>query len=92
MKAMPVLALLAVVAFIVSGCGSGSNVVTTGPITVSGTTTLSSVNVGTVIRCKGGPAARVPHWFGPSYLRIPGVPGLIQLRRTHGSVTVRCRA
>lgn len=91
MKAVPALALLAVVGFTVAGCGSSKKAVSGGPITVAGTTTISSVEVGTLIRCKGGPAARTPHWFGSSYLRVPGVPGLIHLEHRHnGSVTVSC--
>ncbi|MGH3053777.1 MAG: hypothetical protein ACRDL7_02225 [Gaiellaceae bacterium] len=90
-KAIPALALLAVVGFTVAGCGSSETTVS-GPITVTGTTTISNVTVGTLIRCKGGPAARVPHWFGYSYLRSPGVPGAIGLKhRDDGSVTVLCK-
>jgi hypothetical protein len=83
--------LLALVGLTVAGCGSGNQAVP-GSVTVTGTTTIANVQVGTVIRCKGGPAARVPHWFGPSYLRVPGRPGLIELRHRHGSVVVSCRA
>jgi hypothetical protein len=83
-------ALLAVVGFTLAGCGSGKNVAS-GPITVSGTTTISNVQAGIEIRCEGGPAAKVPHWFGPSYLRVPGKPGLIELRHRHRSVVVACR-
>jgi hypothetical protein len=74
----------------VAGCGSGKNAVI-GPITVAGTTTIASVKVGTLIRCRGGPAARIPRWFGPSYLRAHGVPGVMHLDRRHdGSVRVSC--
>lgn len=90
-KAMLALAWFAVVGFIISGCGSSHRAVASGPVIVRGTTTLSNVKVGTLIRCKGGPSARVPHWFGPSYLRVPGVPGVIKLRHRHGSVTVLCK-
>ena len=89
MKALPALALLALLGFVLDGCGSG-RAVTSGPFIVTGTTTLSRVQVGTLIRCKGGPAARVPHWYGPTYLRVPGVPGVIKLRHTRASVTVLC--
>jgi hypothetical protein len=82
-------ALLAVVGLTVAGCGSSMKAVS-GAVTVTGTTTISNVEVGTEIRCKGGPSARVPHWFGPSYLRSPGTPGLIELRHRHGSVVVTC--
>lgn len=92
MKTKPALAVLATVGFIGSGCSSRQTTDRTGPVIVTGTTTLSNVKVGTLIRCKGGPAARVPHWFGPSYLRVPGVPGVIKLKHRHGSVTVRCKA
>jgi hypothetical protein len=83
-------ALLAVVVgCLAAGCGSGSG---SGPITISGTTTITNVTVGTLLECKGGPSARVPHWFGGSALRSPGVPGQIALVHKHdGSVTVSCR-
>ena len=84
-------ALLAVLSFAVAGCGS-SGKAASGPVTVSGTTTIANVKVGTEIRCKGGPAASVPHWYGPSYLRAPGKPGLIQLKHRHGSVVVSCKS
>lgn len=84
------LALLAVVGWTVAGCGSSKNAVS-GPITVVGITTIASVNVGTIIRCPGGPVARIPHWFGPGYLRARGVPGVMHLDRKHdGSVRVSC--
>lgn len=84
------LGLLAVLA--VAGCGSDKQAVS-GSVTVTGTTTISNVEVGTLIRCKDGPAARVPHWFGGSVLTLPGVPGQIALTHRHnGSVTVSCRA
>lgn len=84
------LALLALVCFTISGCGSSKQAVS-GPITVTGATTISNVQVGTLIRCKDGPATRIPHWFGPTYMRLPGVPGVIHLEhRYNGSVTVSC--
>lgn len=90
-KAVPAVAFLAVVGFAVAGCGSGTRAVS-GTSTVTGTTTIMAVKVGTRIRCKGGPAARVPHWFGGSVLTLPGVPGQIALTHRHdGSVTVSCR-
>jgi hypothetical protein len=80
-------ALLAVVGCFVAGCGSSG-----GAITISGTTTIANAKVGTLLVCKGGPSARVPHWFGVSALRRPGVAGQIALVRKHdGSVTVSCR-
>ena len=64
-----------------------------GPITVVGTTTIANAKVGTLLKCKGGPAARVPHWFGGSALRSAGVPGQIALVHKHdGSVPVTCPA
>ena len=82
--------LLAIVACAAAGCGS-SNKAVSGPITVAGTTTISNVEVGTVLRCNGGPAARVPRWFGGSALKLPGTPGQIALVHKHnGSVTVSC--
>jgi hypothetical protein len=88
MKAMPLVALLVVVA--VTGCGSRNSAVS-GPITVSGTTTIVNATVGTQIRCEVGPAARVPRWFGSSALTLSGVPGQIALTHRHdGSVTVSC--
>jgi hypothetical protein len=84
-------ALLALVGCLAAGCGSSSGAVS-GPITVSGTTTIANAKVGTLLECKGGPSARVPHWFGGSALRRPGVPGQIALVHKHdGSVTVSCR-
>jgi hypothetical protein len=88
-NAIPALAVLAVVGLTVAGCGVKA---LSGPITVAGIATIANVKVGTLIRCKGGPAARTPHWFGSSYLRVPGVPGVIHLKRRHnGSVAVSCR-
>jgi hypothetical protein len=72
-NAIPALAVLAVVGLTVAGCGVKA---VSGPITVAGIATIANVKVGTLIRCKGGPAARTPHWFGSSYLRVPGVPGV----------------
>lgn len=93
MNATTALALLAVLGFVVAGCGSSIRADSAaGAVTVTGTTTIANVAVGTLIRCKGGPAARTPHWFGSSYLRLPGVPGLMQLTHKHsGSVVVSCR-
>jgi hypothetical protein len=63
-----------------------------GRIIVSGTTTISNVKVGTLIKCKSGPAVRVPRWFGGSALSVPGKPGEIALTHRHnGSVTIFCR-
>jgi hypothetical protein len=92
-RSQPFIALslvLAAVAVTLAACGAGKKVVS-GPVTVTGTTTISGVRAGVLIKCRGGPAARVPHWFGPSYLRLPGVPGVIELRHRHGSVIVSCR-
>jgi hypothetical protein len=82
--------LLAAVGCLAAGCGSSSGAVS-GSITITGTTTIANAKVGTLIRCKGGPSARVPHWFGGSALRRPGVPDQIALVHKHdGSVTVSC--
>ena len=84
--------LLAAVGCLAAACGS-SNGEVSGPITVVGTTTIANAKVGAVLRCKGGPSARVPHWFGGSALRSPGVPGQIAIVHRHdGSVTVSCKA
>ncbi len=85
------MSLLAVVGCLAAGCAATGKAVS-GPLTVSGTTTIADVKVGTLLRCKDGPAARVPHWFGGSALRRPGVPGQIALvHKRDGSVTVSCR-
>ena len=90
-KGLLALAVLAVGGFTVAGCGSSDNAVS-GSITVTGTTMISNVKVGALVRCKGGPAVRSPRWFGPSALTIPGVPGQIDLNHRHnGSVTVTCK-
>lgn len=92
MKAILTLVLVAALGFAVAGCGMDKKAGSGGPFTVAGTTTISNVKVGALIRCEGGPAARVPRWFGPAYLRVPGVPGLIHLQhRDNGSVTVTCK-
>jgi hypothetical protein len=89
-KAILALASLVVVVT-VAGCGSGRERAVAGPIAISGTATISNVKVGAVLRCKGGPTARVPRWFGGSALTLPGVPGQIALVHRHnGSVTVSC--
>jgi hypothetical protein len=62
-KLIPALALFALVGFFLGGCGSGKKAVS-GSLTVTGITTISKVRVGTLIRCTGGPAVKVPHWFG----------------------------
>lgn len=85
------MALLAVVGLTAAACWSSTSAVS-GTITVTGTKTILDVEVGTRISCKGGPAARVPHWLGGSVLTLPGVPGQIALtHRRNGSVTVSCR-
>ena len=90
MSAITALVLLAVAGLALVGCGSSKSALS-GPIAVAGTTTISNVKIGTLIKCKGGPAVRVPHWFGPSALRLPGVPGQIAINHRHnGSITVSC--
>jgi hypothetical protein len=89
-KAISVLAVLAAVGCTVAGCGSSTKSVG-GPLVFTGTTTISNVKAGTLIRCEGGPAAKVPHWFGYSYLRVPGVSGVIEMNHRHRSLTVRCK-
>lgn len=82
--------LLAVVGCLSAGCAATGRAVS-GRITISGTTTIANATVGTLLRCKDGPAARVPHWFGGSALRRPGVPGQMALvHKRNGSVTVAC--
>lgn len=93
MKAILALIPVVVLGFAAAGCGPSERAASGGPITVAGATTISNVKVGALIRCKDGPAARVPRWLGPTYLRVPGVPGLIQLKhRDDGSVAVTCKA
>lgn len=74
MRSFLALALLVVLGFAATGCGSGGkansgqytvtlhNNVPSGPITVTGTrtTAISNVRTGTVVRCKNGPSAKVP--------------------------------
>ena len=91
MRASPALALLAIVGLAVAGCGSSKRAASS-TIKITGTTTISNVTVGTLLRCENGPSARTPHWFGSSYLRVPGVPGVIELKHTYNrSVIVSCR-
>jgi len=79
------------VGLLVAGCDSRKGTVS-GPVTVTGTTTLSNVKAGTLLRCKGGPAVKAPHWFGSGSLAVPGVPGEIHVtHRYNGSITVSCR-
>jgi hypothetical protein len=73
MKPILALALLAVLGFAVAGCGSSKKAdsgqyqysVTlyekagSGPITVTGTTTIANVKTGTRIKCKGWPGRGV---------------------------------
>jgi hypothetical protein len=66
------LALIALPAVVLAGCGSGKRATTTlyegkvipaqvsGSITVTGNTTVADVKTGTLVRCKGGQSAKVP--------------------------------
>jgi len=56
-KAIPTLALFAALSLAVAGCGSGKRRAASDPITVEGTTTISDVQTGSVITCRGGPGA-----------------------------------
>jgi hypothetical protein len=96
MRARLALVPLAVVGLAAAGCGSGAKKPTAGSITVTrmGTTTISSIATGTMIRCKPGTGAGVPP-------RGQGVGGnadgaemssMIQVRhRRDGSAVVVCR-
>jgi hypothetical protein len=58
--------LLAAVAVVLAGCGSGATSTThtgpphTTPVTLVGTTTVAHMPTGTPIHCKHGPGAEVP--------------------------------
>jgi hypothetical protein len=96
LKAVLALALLAVLGAAAAGCGSGTKSVS-GSITIVGTTTIATVQTGTMIRCRRGPGgAGVP----PVGQEVAGfadpVPGAsggeIQLnRRQDGSLVAICR-
>jgi len=51
--------LVVALAFALAGCGSGKKA-GSGPITVTGTTTIANVKTGVLITCKGGPGAKLP--------------------------------
>ena len=94
MKTILTPALLATMV-VVAGCG-GATKTGSGPLTITGTTTLSNMKVGTTIRCKGGPGASVPaagHGVAGIADPVPGASGgEIQLTsRKHGSVVAVCR-
>jgi hypothetical protein len=105
MKAGLVLALLAVVGFVLAGCGSGtthtnsgtteSRTITVGPVTLVGTTTIAHMPTGTPIHCKHGPGAEVPklgEGVGGS-ADGPNSSGEIQVtHRRDGSVVASCRS
>ena len=116
MKRIVALALFAVLGLAVAGCGSGKKArigqytVTlfkkSGAITVTGTTTISNVTTGTLVRCKGGPAVKVPRrGYGAAASSAEtavtidstttGPTSTGEIRLTHhqnGSVTVSCAA
>ena len=108
MKLILALVLLAVLGFAVAACGSTKKAYVNmgglgGPAyVVRGTTTISNVATGDVVRCKGGLSAEVPTpggavAVGRDRLSPTGTPassssmGEIQLTRLrNGSVTVTC--
>lgn len=107
MKPILALVLLAVLGFTLAACGSTKAYVNMGGLggpayVVHGTTTISNVATGQLVRCKGGPSANVPTpggtvAVGRDRLRPTGTPasssslGEIQLTRLRsGSVTVTC--
>jgi hypothetical protein len=109
-KMKPILGhvLLAVLGFALADCGSTKKAYVNmgglgGPAyVVHGTTTISNVATGDLVRCKGGPSANVPTpggavAVGRDRLSPTGTPsstssrGEIQLTRLRdGSVTVTC--
>jgi hypothetical protein len=113
-RAILTLALFASIGVGIVACGStkkadsGHYTVTlykkTGPITVTGTTTISNVKAGTVIRCKGGPGVKVPlPGAGVSASRVqqavsatttvpPSSAGIHVTHRLDGAIRVSCKS
>jgi hypothetical protein len=91
MKGVPALVLLAALGFAVAGCGMGHPA---GSITVTGTTTLSNVQTGTPVTCKGGsPRVEVPPGQASDNTSevLGGETTRLRLtRHLDGSVTVSC--
>lgn len=109
MKAVLALTLLAVLGFVAAACGATKHFervnigMGPGSTTVSGTTTISQLDVGTLVRCKDGPAAKVPRQgvgisktssitaVSATTTTSPPVAGQIEItNHQNGSVTVIC--
>jgi hypothetical protein len=97
MKPLPVLLLfLALVSFAIAGCGSGTKA-NSGPITVTGTTTVSNLETGALVTCKSGLAgAKVPPPGEGVTANVdgttPSTTGTLQVtHRQDGSVVATCR-
>jgi|SRR5579862_2847736 len=103
------IALVLSVAAAVVGCGAAKKktvvyhdgqALRSGPITVTGTTTVPNVPTGTLIHCKDGAGAKVPRrgWAVAALTPVQSYPaptapsGEIQLRHLqNGSVKVLCK-
>jgi hypothetical protein len=96
MKAILPLTMVAALGVAAAGCGSAAKT-SSGPITITGTTTLSHVETGMPIRCTRGVGASVP----PPGQAVAGIGdpvvgssagGQIQLKTRHdGTVVAVCR-
>jgi uncharacterized protein YceK len=95
-KALPVLALLGAVGFVLAGCGSGTtHTGTSNSVTLAGTTTIADMPTGTPIHCKGGPGTEVPRPGNGVTGFEDGQHSSGAISVTHqrdGSVVVSCRS
>ena len=92
-KKILLLMLLAALGVITAGCG-GSGTKAAGPITVTGTTTISNVKTGTLVKCKAGPGSVVPP-PGHEVTQTPegsavSTGGLQLNHRQDGSLVAKC--
>lgn len=98
MKAIPALGLLVALSLVVTGCGMGKKKVVSPSITVTGTTTIPNVKVGTLIGCRGGADANAPARgdsvaAGVDQLRTAGTAPATEIQLTRekdGSVVASC--
>lgn len=96
MKPLLALLLLALVSFAAVGCGSGTKT-GSGSITVTGTTTVSNLETGALVTCKGGvPSTKVPPTGEGVTANVdgtgPSTSGTLQVtHRQDGSVVVTCK-
>lgn len=97
MKRIPlVVALFAVTMVVGAACGSSGTKAGSGPITVTGTTTISNVETGTLVSCKGGlPSAKVPPAGHEVTANVDGTSpsssGKLQLtHQEDGSIVAAC--